>query len=566
MTPILAQAAHADGVSFWPLLVLAVSVVFIIVAITALRIHAFLALLLAALLAGWLTTPGHLPGELSGEDLQVFQVVWSKGPCTAAVLEAELAARRPGSGPVGPRLARLVSKGLVSEEKQDGGALYRPRVTLADAQKLQGGNHFVEVLEQAARDFGSAAGNIGIVIALASIIGVSLMESGAADMIVRRFMRFFGESRAGLALLASGFFLSIPVFFDTVFFLLIPLARALAVRTGRHYMLYVMAMAGGGAITHSMVPPTPGPLLVADALKLDLGVAIVAGLCAGVLPAVAVYFTAQWMDRAFPAPLRDTSGASVADLHAIVNRRDEELPAFGLSVLPVALPAALIAFASFLDMAVKKLPAVVVWSGGPENFAWLHSVAQFFGNKTMALLIGAGLAMGIHVRQSRLTLAALGDKLVPALETAGVIILITSAGGAFGAMIRHSGVGDVIKELAVGRNVNYILLAWGVTAVIRVAQGSATVAMITGSALMFAIVGDGSALPYHLVYIFLAVGFGSIILSWMNDSGFWVVGKLSGFTEKETLKSWTVMLTMISVVGLVETLLVAAVFPLKSPG
>jgi GntP family gluconate:H+ symporter len=566
MTPILAQAADAGGVSFWPLLVLAVSVVFIIVAITAVRVHAFLALLLAALLAGWLTVPGNLPRELSGEDLRVFEAVWNKGPCTEAVLQTELAAGGAATGGLGLRLARLINKGLVGEEPQDGGVQYRARMTLAEARKLRGGNHLVEVLEQAARDFGSAAGNIGIVIALASIIGVCLMESGAADMIVRRFMRFFGESRAGVALLASGFFLSIPVFFDTVFFLLIPLARALAVRTGKHYMLYVMAMAGGGAITHSMVPPTPGPLLVADALKLDLGVAIVAGLGAGLLPAVAVYWTARWMDRAVAVPLRDTSGASVADLHAIVNRRDEELPAFGWSVLPVALPAVLIAFASFLDMAGKKVPAVVAWSGGPEHFAWLHGVAQFFGNKTMALLIGAGLAMGIHLRQSRLTLAALGDKLVPALETAGVIILITSAGGAFGAMIRHSGVGDVIKALAVGREVNYILLAWGVTAVIRVAQGSATVAMITGSALMFAIVGDGSALPYHLVYIFLAVGFGSIILSWMNDSGFWVVGKLSGFTEKETLKSWTVMLTMISVVGLIETLVLAAVFPLKGAG
>jgi GntP family gluconate:H+ symporter len=233
-------------------------------------------------------------------------------------------------------------------------------------------------------------------------------------------------------------------------------------------------------------------------------------------------------------------------------------------VLPVVLPALLIALASFLDMAGKKLPGVVAALGGAETFATFNSVAQFLGNKTLALLLGALVAMALHLKQCRLTFAALGHKIGPSFETAGVIILITSAGGAFGAMIRHSGVGEAIKELAEGRSVNYVFLAWGVTAFVRIAQGSATVAMITGSALMMAIVGDGADLPYHMVYIYLAVGFGSIILSWMNDSGFWVVAKLSGFTEQETLKSWSVVLTAISVIGLIETLVLSSVLPLTS--
>jgi GntP family gluconate:H+ symporter len=563
MMPLLAQAASGDGLSYWPLGVLAISVVFIVVAISVARIHAFLALLLAALLAGWLTTPGKLPRHLTATELSVFEVVWAKAPCGPETIQAELAGQALSKDALALHLSRLLVKELITEEKQNGQTTYRPRTTLADAKKMRGANRFVLALDQAARDFGTAAGNIGIVIALASIIGVCLMESGAADMIVRRFMSLFGEQRAALALLASGFFLSIPVFFDTVFFLLIPIARALAVRTGKHYTLYVMAMCGGGAITHSMVPPTPGPLLVADALKLDLGLAIVAGLATGILPAIVVYYVAHWMDRAYATPLRETAGASIADLHAIVNRRDEELPAFGWSVLPVLLPAVLIALASFLDLAGKKFPPLVSWLGGADGFAAVNALVQFLGNKTMALLLGAGIAMGIHLRQCRLTLTGLGEKLGPALETAGVIILITSAGGAFGAMIRHSGVGEVIKDLALGREVNYVLLAWVVTAVIRIAQGSATVAMITGSALMYAIIGDGSGLPYHLAYVYLAVGFGSIILSWMNDSGFWVVAKLGGFTEQETLRSWTVLLTVISVTGLIETVILASVLPFR---
>jgi GntP family gluconate:H+ symporter len=134
------------------------------------------------------------------------------------------------------------------------------------------------------------------------------------------------------------------------------------------------------------------------------------------------------------------------------------------------------------------------------------------------------------------------------LEPAGVIILLTRAGGALGALIRYSDVGGAIETLFEGRAINYILLAWVITAVVRVAQGSATVSMITGSALMFAII-EGRTLPYHPVYIYLAIGFGSRVLSWMNDSGFWVVGKLSGFTEKETLKTWTVVVTLLSLMA-----------------
>ena len=146
---------------------------------------------------------------------------------------------------------------------------------------------------------------------------------------------------------------------------------------------------------------------------------------------------------------------------------------------------------------------------------------------------------------------------------AGVILLITGAGGAFGAMIRLSGVGEVIGALAKEFDISAVLLAWVATAVIRIAQGSATVAMITGVGLMSAMIGDGSDLAYHPLYVFLAIGFGSITLSWMNDSGFWVVQRLSGFTEKETLKTWSVLLTAIALLGLVMTLAGSILLPLK---
>jgi GntP family gluconate:H+ symporter len=148
------------------------------------------------------------------------------------------------------------------------------------------------------------------------------------------------------------------------------------------------------------------------------------------------------------------------------------------------------------------------------------------------------------------------------LETSGVIILITSAGGAFGLMLKNAGVGEAIKTAAAGREVDLVLLAWLVAAVIRVAQGSATVAMLTTSAMVFPLLGAG--LPYHPIYIFLAIGFGAMVCSWMNDSGFWVVGRLSGFTERETLKTWTVVSTVNSLAGLALTWLLAALLPFAS--
>ena len=149
------------------------------------------------------------------------------------------------------------------------------------------------------------------------------------------------------------------------------------------------------------------------------------------------------------------------------------------------------------------------------------------------------------------------------LETAGLIILITAAGGAFGAMIKLAGIGDAIAGLSSRIGLSYILLAYFIAALMKTAQGSGTVSMITTTGMMASVIGDGTSLTYHPIYIYLAIGCGSGMISWMNDSGFWVVCKLSGMTEKETLKTWTLSLAVISIAGLALTMLVSAILPLK---
>ncbi|HEY0715739.1 MAG TPA: hypothetical protein VGF45_23855, partial [Polyangia bacterium] len=258
------------------------------------------------------------------------------------------------------------------------------------------------------------------------------------------------------------------------------------------------------------------------------------------------------IDRNLNFQVRPTGGKTLQEMAAGMDRPESELPSFAASIIPVLLPI-------FLISAASTLAAFKDFSAANPG---LYQVVEFLGNRNVALIIGAVLSIWVVARQRKWDLQTIGDKIGPAFETAGVIILITSAGGAFGLMLRNAGVGTAIQELAAGRGVNLVFLAWLVAAVIRVAQGSATVALLTTAAMIQPIIAS-SGLPYHPVYIFAAIAFGGMIFSWMNDSGFWVVGRLSGFNEKETLKTWTTILTFNSVVGLIACLILSTVLPLK---
>ncbi len=403
--------------------------------------------------------------------------------------------------------------------------------------------HWVRAAELTAEGFGTMASKIGIVVALASIIGVCLVESGAAEKVVRSFLALLGEKRASHALFASGYVLSIPIFFETYFMLLMPIAQSLHVRTGRSYMAFVLAICCGGTITHSLVAPHPGPLMMAENLHLDVGQTIVAGILAGIIPALAAWWLAQKIAARVAAPLRDSAGVRVADLEATTARPESELPSLLASLLPIILPLGLIGSVSVLSVLQVRLD-------------WL----AFLGERHVALLLGAIAAIALVMHQRGLSMVKVNALIGPQFATAGVIILVACAGGAFGAMLKHAGVASVVESAAVRWDLNLVFLAWLISAIIRVAQGSATVAMMTASAIMFPIISSGK-LPYHPMYIFLAIGFGSKMISWMNDGGFWTVSKISGFTEKETLQSWTILVTFGSLVGLVQCLICSKLLP-----
>jgi GntP family gluconate:H+ symporter len=395
------------------------------------------------------------------------------------------------------------------------------------------------------REFGVTAGKVSFVIAIASILGIALTESGAAERIVNQLLKIFGEQKAGIALLIAGFILSIPVFFDTVFFLLIPLGIVLARKTGKNFLLFVMAIGGGGVITHSLVPPTPGPLVMAEALSMNLGLAIVAGVLSGIIPAIVGYKFSQRQDRLMP--IQPPSYGSEA-----IEKTAKKLPSFGLSILPILLPLSLIIGASILNLS------------GANRDSFFFQAMSFLGNKNIAMFLGLLISLYLWAKHKGLTLKGLGEEMERPLELAGLIILITAAGGAFGAMIRNTGIGDMIQSMSAnGFSINLIIVAWALAAIMKFAQGSGTVSVITTAGIMAAIIPAASELPYHPIYIYIAIGYGSMIGSWMNDSGFWIVGKLSGMTEKETIKSWSALLVVLGVVGGMQVLILSYILPLN---
>jgi gluconate:H+ symporter, GntP family len=412
-------------------------------------------------------------------------------------------------------------------------------------------------ISRVAEAFGSTAGSIGIVIAMAAVIGKAMLDSGAADRVVRFFLAVLGEKRAAPALMGSGFVLSVPVFFDTVFYLLLPLARSMYRRLARNYLKFLMVISAGAAITHALVPPTPGPLIIAGALGIDIGLMILIGLVVALPSALAGLLFASWLDHRMPIRLRtEASGVPPAEPPA-----DDELPALLLAVLPIALPVLLISGNTVISTLAR--------GDANPNGVWntLEPYAAIFGNANLALLLAAAIAILVYHRQRKPDRVTLGITIEEALMSAGVIILITAAGGAFGAMLRAAEIGPAIGDLFMGGaaapGLILLLLAFGIASLLKIAQGSSTVAMITAAGIMGAMIADAGAPPFHPVYVGTAIASGSLVGSWMNDSGFWIYTKMGGLTELEALKSWTPLLAILGVVAFATTILLATLMPLR---
>ena len=471
-----------------PLLLLATGIAVVVLGIVGLRLHAALALLLAAITVGALTPK-----------LAVESYALDKG-------DSQEAAVKLSASPIGKRIAS---------------------------------------------GFGSTCGKIGILIAMAAIIGKCLLDSGGADKIVRSSLKLVGEKQAPFAFLGSGFTLGMPVFFDTVFYLMLPLAKVFTARSGKNYLLLVLSIVAGGSMAHSLVPPTPGPLMVAGEFGVDVGQMMIGGLAVGLFAAGIGYIYASWANTRTPVPLRDTPDSTLAELEAQVNKQESELPPLWLSLLPILLPLFLIGGAT-------------TWKLVRPEDCWCQAYIQPLGEKNLAMVLGAVAAIILLVRQIGFDKERLSKTFNEALSGGGMVILITASGGAFGTILQQTGIGPWMKIHvdAAGLGMTGILLvAFGVTALIRFAQGSATVSMMTTAAILAGL-ADPATLGCSPLYLALAIGCGSKPLAWMNDSGFWVVCKMSGMSEGETLCTFSVLLTVMGIAGITATCILANLFPL----
>lgn len=526
--------------------------ILVIGAIIGLRLPAFLALIGAGLVVVTVTPgPLRLRSALRAQAMQVASVADREIALTPTTV------RMAGAGEVyliSPERPNVLTEGVVRRDPVHPATLHlvseatpRPspgdwlitKAEWAKAQKTAGQNPG----EVVAQGFGATTASIGLLIALASVIGACLLESGGAERVVLAIRAGLGEKHAALAFVPSGFLICIPAFFDTVFYLLMPIGKALRRQTGKDYLLYILAVVAGATMAHSLVPPTPGPSFVADALQVKIATMMLGGAVVGLIAAGAGYGYALWANRRWVIPLPAEDEAAMAEAHAGGERR---LPSLAFSLIPILLPIGLIAVESLTDR--------------PECHGWWRDFFALVGNKNMALAAGtvAGLILLASMRGWRWR--QLAKPLNHALESAGTILLITPAGGAFGQALRATDISGVLSGWFSGGGLWLLPAAFAVTVLVRLCQGSATVAMITGVGIV-APLALGIPLGYHPVYLALAIGCGSKPIPWMNDSGFWIISRMTGMTEIQTLKTASAMMAVMGFTGFAVTFLGAWLLP-----
>jgi len=395
-----------------------------------------------------------------------------------------------------------------------------------------------QVIDSIKNGMGGTLGFVAIVVGLGAILGQILESSGGIERIADSLIRTFGPEKTQWSLGVTGFVVAIPVFFDVAFIILAPLLYGLANRSGRSLLYYAIPLLAGLAITHSFIPPTPGPIAVAELINADLGWVILFGALTGI-PAMIVagpwfgQFVANKIFVAVPEAHRNNPITS-----------DVSSPSFAWVSSIILLPLLLI-------MLATTAPFVLAQSSP------LLTAIRFLGHPFVALSIATILALLIAHTKCDLDKESLLNIANKGLEPAGIVILITGAGGAFKQVLIDSGVGQMLASVFIEAQFSVFILGFLIAAITRIAQGSATVAMITGAGLMAPILQLQPISAPSLGLLVIAISSGATILSHVNDSGFWLVSRYLGMSETNTLKTWTVMTTLISLVGLASCLLIS---------
>lgn len=409
---------------------------------------------------------------------------------------------------------------------------------------LAAGMPFQDLLQSIQEGMGSILGYIAIVVGLGSILGKLLEVSGGTETLATQIVNTFGARRAPWALAITGFIIAIPVFFEVGFIILVPIIYSLSKKSGLSTLHYAIPLLAGLAVTHAFIPPTPGPVAVAEILDVPLGWVILLGAITGIPAAILG-------GPVFGKYISKKIHLTIPEYIDWEERKDDKVNKqdFYMVLFVILFPLLLILIATVLDTYVKSqvLSDDLLW------VKWLKFIGHPFSALTIATLI-AGYFLGVKKGFTGKQILTFSDH---ALAPAGLVILVTGAGGVFKQILIESGVGNAMAGLLLSYNMMPIILAYVIAVIIRVTQGSATVAMITSAGMMAPIMQQLEMSDPHKALIVISIAAGATILSHVNDSGFWLVNKYLGMTEKETLRSWTTMETIISLTGFGMALLLS---------
>ena len=402
---------------------------------------------------------------------------------------------------------------------------------------LGAGMPFEQIVTSVNDGIGNTLKGIALLVGLGSMFGSILEISGGAQTLAVTMVNRFGDRKAAWAFGITGLVIAMPVFFDAGLIILIPLAFSLAKRTGRSSLYYVIPLLAGLAVGHAFIPPTPGPVLVATMLGVDLGWVILIGICCGIFSMiVAGPIWGAYCGKKFFVPVPEQV-ARQADLD------ESKLPGFWSVVLIILIPLVLII--------LKSVAGVV------EALAPARGVINFLGEPFVALTLATLVAMVMLGYRHGYTGEQLEKVMTKSLEPVGLILLVTACGGVLRYILQYSGLGEIIGHAVASASFPMVIVAFVVAALVRISVGSATVAMTMAAGIIAAMPEVSGLSPLHLACITAAVAGGATVCSHFNDSGFWLVKSLVGMDEKTTLKTWTLMETLVGGTGFLVALVIS---------
>jgi GntP family gluconate:H+ symporter len=411
-----------------------------------------------------------------------------------------------------------------------------------------GGMPTAGILKSISDGFGGTLASIGIIIGFGVMMGELFEYSGAAETMAKTFLKRLGKGREELALAITGFIVSIPIFCDSGFVILSPIAKAISKKTNKSVISLGVSLAVGLVITHSLVPPTPGPVGVAGLFGISVGSLILWGIVVAIPMMLTGMAYAKYIgSKIYQIPSEDGEGwVRLSGPQKITSYTGEDdgkkLPSAFASFAPIVVPIILII--------LQTVGAVLKIQGPVAN------IINFFGAPVIA--VGIGLIIAIYGLTGNVSRSETIDQMEKGIRSAGIIILVTGGGGALGRVLRDSGAGDYLAQLIAQTALPAILLPFIIASLLRLMQGSGTVAMITSASITAPMLATLNVNP---IFAALAACTGSLLYSYFNDSYFWVVTRTLGIREaKEQMKIWSVTTTIAWATGLVTILILNAIF------